>query len=224
MSLLRSEVACIIPTLNEDATIADVIQQSRHHTKRIIVVDGHSTDETRQIAIDTGATVLLERQRGKGIALRSAFNTVTAKVYITIDGDGTYDGHEMKNLLAPLQAGQADMVVGSRFLGKMERGAISPLNTFGNHLFNFLVNRLTGSKMTDSQSGYRAISQRALTHIDLSSVGFEIETELTMKILRAGFRVIEVPITYRKRRGTPPKLRAIRDGIKIITTILVNIL
>jgi dolichol-phosphate mannosyltransferase len=213
-------VTCIIPTLNEAPTIAEVIQHSASVVDHIIVVDGHSTDATRQLARDTNAEVLVIAQRGKGAALCAAFRAVNADIYVTIDGDGTYDPREMEALLAPIRAGQADMVVGSRFLGKRERGAISPINTFGNHLFNLLVNRFFGHTMTDTQSGYRAIARNVLAHLTLSSVGFEIETELTMKALRAGFRVHEVPITYRKRHGTPPKLRAVRDGIRILRTIL----
>jgi dolichol-phosphate mannosyltransferase len=221
MSLERAEawVVCIVPTLNEAPTIGEVVTSAQRLVDHVFVVDGGSSDETSQIAVRHGASVIHEARRGKGWALRTAFATVDADIYVTIDGDATYDPCEMSALLEPLLQDKADMVVGSRLLGKCETGAISWLNRLGNHLFTFLttVGRTT---LTDTQSGYRALTRGCLEQFDLMAEGFEIETELTLQALHHGLRILEVPITYRYRRGTRSKLHAMRDGYRIAKTIL----
>jgi glycosyltransferase involved in cell wall biosynthesis len=215
-----SRIACIIATLNEAATITEVVRKAKPYAHNVVVVDGFSQDETCDLARKAGSDIIFQDGKGKGMALRTAFTRIEADIYVTIDGDATYDAEEMDVLIQPVVDGAADMVIGSRLTGKMEHGAISRMNTLGNHLFNFLINLFFGGRVTDSQSGFRAIHRRVLDRLTLTSQGFEIETELTVKALQHGFTVREVPVTYGTRRGTPSKLSACSAGSRIMRTIL----
>jgi glycosyltransferase involved in cell wall biosynthesis len=215
-----SRIVCIIATLNEATTITEVVRKAKPYAHTVVVVDGFSQDETCALARKAGSNVIYQDGKGKGMALRTAFTRINADIYVTIDGDATYDAEEMDTLVQPVVDGAADMVIGSRLTGKMEQGAISRVNALGNHLFNFLINHFFGGQVTDSQSGFRAIHRRVLDRLTLTSQGFEIETELTVKALQHGFTVHEVPITYGTRRGTPSKLSALSAGSRIMKTIL----
>ena len=213
------EIVCIIPTLNECATVAEVIDQARQFTDRIFVVDGHSEDETYEVAFKSGAEVLLQDGKGKGMALQTAFKKIHGEVYVIIDGDGTYDALEMENLLQPIFEDKADIVVGSRLRGKLEDGSITRVNKLGNGFFNLLINLCYNGAISDSQSGFRAMNRKAVETLSLSSKGFEIETEITVKALKKRLRILEVPITYRKRTGSRSKLNSVKDGSRILKNI-----
>ena len=176
-SLKTDEVTCIIPTLNEYSTVAEVVQKAKLFTRQIIVVDGWSEDGTSIAASEAGAKVIFQDGEGKGMALRTAFNKINSDIYVIIDGDATYDVMEMEKIFQPILDGEADMVIGSRLKGTIEEGSISTINKIGNILFNFLINFLFKGKITDSQSGFRALSRKAVENMNLSSNGFEIETE-----------------------------------------------
>ena len=211
--------ACLIPTLNEGPTVGEVIRKARRLVDKVIVVDGHSDDETPEMAKIHGAEVLVQEGSGKGMAIRTAFQTVEEDILVIIDGDSTYDASEINSLVQPIMRDEADMVVGSRFMGKMEDGAMNSFHRLGNNGFNALINLLTGSHITDSQSGFRAIKGAWARSLNLVSMGFEIETEITMKALRQGLRITEIPISYKKRVNTTSKLRGFKAGWKILKTI-----
>ena len=217
------EVICIIPTLNEVTTITEVIEKSKDFAKRIIVVDGRSEDGTAKLAWDAGAEVIIQEGEGKGMALRTVFEIIDGDIFVIIDGDATYNPLEMREILRPIIEGKADIVIGSRLAGKMETGSMSNMNRFGNQLFNLLINTFFKGGITDSQSGFRALNRQAVESLKLSSEGFEIETEITIKALKQGLRVKEVPITYAKRRGSPSKLSSLKVGSRILKTIIEHI-
>jgi dolichol-phosphate mannosyltransferase len=215
-------IVCLIPTLNECDTVTEVVQKALPFVHRVIVIDGHSNDDTCILAQEAGAKILYQQGKGKGMALRTAFNRIRGDIYIIIDGDATYDASEITKLLQPVLEDTADIVIGSRLKGKMETGSISRLNKFGNRLFNLLINTLFQSSITDSQSGFRVLNNKAVRTLDLSSTGFEIETEITVKALKHGLRILELPITYARRRGTPSKLNSFKAGSRILKTIISN--
>jgi dolichol-phosphate mannosyltransferase len=213
-------IVCLIPTLNEAPTVGQVIRKARIFADRVIVVDGHSSDDTLLISNRLGAEVLLQEGKGKGMALRTAFDKIDEDIYVTIDGDATYDVAEISLLVSPMLRGEADMVVGSRLAGNMEEGAITGFHQFGNHAFNIMINALNGSHISDSQSGFRAIDGKWAKCFRLQAQSFEVETEMTIQALKMGMRVKEVPITYKKRTGSPSKLSGIGAGYRIVKTIL----
>jgi glycosyltransferase involved in cell wall biosynthesis len=225
------KVEVIIPTLNEERTIAELIRNILSCVLpvklSIFVIDGSSTDGTLDILKRENIKFMIQRGRGKGSAMREAVDQSTADIVVFMDGDGTYSSSDLKLLLEPLLNDKADMAVGSRLLGKRERGAVPKFNTLGNHLFNRAINFAMKSSITDSLSGYRALYRKTFNDLMLFSNSFEIEVEITVEALAKGYRVFEVPISYGLRKGqSSAKLDPIGDGIKIAKTlffILVNI-
>ncbi len=220
MNLKSCKILCIIPTLNEAITVSEVIRKAKPFVHRVVVVDGHSQDNTFGTALKEGVDVIYQDGKGKGMALRTVLDRFYSDIYVVIDGDATYDAQEMGKIIKPVLEGEADMLIGSRFRGEMERGSISTINKIGNNLLTFLINFFFSGKITDSQSGFRAFKRNVIESFTLSSQGFEIETELTAKTLKRGLKIKEVPITYRKRRGTPSKLSALRAGSRSLMIIM----
>jgi glycosyltransferase (TIGR04182 family) len=136
-----------------------------------------------------------------------------------IDGDGTYLPSEAEMLLEPVLKGRTDHVVGNRF-GNLAGGALNRLNLVGNKLINGFFRIIYRVELTDILSGYRAFTADGIRHLDLTTPGFEIESEITIESVKKGLRIMEVPITYRPRTaGTKTKLNPFKDGLKIILTI-----
>ncbi len=222
ISDLRVEI--VIPTLDEENTIGDLL----HEISRLklpvqvsaLVIDGGSSDNTVEICKKANVRTIRQKGKGKGRALREAVEFSDADILVFIDGDGTYSIAELDILLDPLLSGKADMVVGSRLLGKREKGSISAFNTVGNKLFNNTINFAIKSSVTDSLSGFRSFYRKTFMELVLFSDSFEIEVEMTVEALAKGYRVLEVPISYGLRRGTKTKLNPLDDGIKIGRTLM----
>ena len=212
------DVCILIPTLNEEETIGEVIDSFlRQGFTNILVIDGNSTDRTREIAKSKGAKVVVQSGKGKGQAVKEAFQLIDSDVVVMIDGDGTYLPEEVHKLLEPIEKGVADHVVGNRLV-KFEKGAFTRLNLLGNKILNFFFRLTYGIDLYDILSGYRALRRDVYKNVDLRKLGFEIETELTVETIANGFSILEVPITYRKRGGKT-KLNPLRDGFKIAAAI-----
>jgi glycosyltransferase involved in cell wall biosynthesis len=216
------KIEVIIPTLNEEATIREMIQgvHSTFIPISILVIDGGSTDATFEICKSEKVRFMCQRGKGKGSAMREAVENSEADIVVFIDGDGTYSPSDLELLLEPLLSGKSDMVIGSRILGKSEKGAVSTFNMVGNRLFNRMINFAMKSKITDSLSGYRALYRKTFKDLILFSDSFDIEVEMTVEALAKGYRVRELPIRYGLRKGSKTKLDPIDDGIKIARTLL----
>jgi dolichol-phosphate hexosyltransferase len=219
-----TKVEIIIPTLNEERTLEAVINDIRSSVLSvdvsILVIDGGSTDRTTEICRREDVKYILQKTKGKGSAMREAVEQSDADIVVFIDGDGTYSASDLESMLKPLLDDQADMVVGSRILGKREKGAITLFNTFGNKIFNKTINFAMKTSITDSLSGYRALYRKTFRELVLFSQTFEIEVEMTVEALAKGYRVLEVPIRYGVRNGTRTKLDPVGDGIRIGRTLL----
>ena len=185
----------------------------------IIVVNDGSTDKTGLIASAYKAVVLTnETNRGKGYSLRRALLQARGDIIVTMDSDGEHKPKEIPDLLSPVLQG-ADIVSGSRFLGNGTRFT-TRLNQIGNLLFNTAILFLTGKRVTDSQTGFRAINRRVLQKLNIESDGYEIETEIAVKSLRNGFTFKEIPISCERRKYSMSKLKIASDGTKILKTML----
>jgi dolichol-phosphate hexosyltransferase len=222
-SLVKVDV--VIPTLNEAEVIGELLMELSNLklplTVSALVIDGGSSDDTVDICKKANVKVIRQRGRGKGSAMREAVDHSQADIIVFIDGDTTYSVAEMGALLQPLLSGEADMVVGSRMLGEREKGSISPLNTLGNRVLNTAINFSMKSDITDSLSGYRALYRKTFVEMILLSDSFEIEVEMMVEALAKHYKVVEVPVSYRKRnKGSKTKLNPLDDGVQIAKTLL----
>lgn len=215
-------IAVLIPCYNEELTVAGVVNEFRAQLPEadIYVFDNNSSDDTVERARAAGALVSFERRQGKGYVVQSMFRQVDADIYIMVDGDGTYPPAEVHRLIAPVLADEADMVVGSR-LHDESSSQFKSLNRMGNKMFLSVLNSVFKVKITDMLSGYRVFSRRFVKGVPLFGGGFETETELTIKALERGYRVVEVPVDLTTRpEGSFSKIRIVHDGLRILNTIL----
>jgi glycosyltransferase involved in cell wall biosynthesis len=219
-SLVR--IAVLIPCYNEEKTVAEVVAQFQAQLPgaSIYVFDNNSTDQTVARAQAAGAQVFFERRQGKGYVTQAMFRQIDADVYVIVDGDGTYPADAVHRLLAPVFSGAADMVVGSR-LHAESQSEFKQLNAIGNRLVLRVLNGIFRVKLTDILSGYRAFNRKFVKGLPLFGGGFEIETELTIKAIVRGFRILEIPVNLTHRPpGSHSKIKFFRDGVIIINTIL----
>jgi glycosyltransferase involved in cell wall biosynthesis len=223
-------VAIVLPAFNEELTIAATILEfhAALPDASIVVVDNNSTDGTRGCALEAFARIgpagvlLTERRQGKGYAVRRAFRSVTADIYVLADADMTYPGHSLLDLVRPIVNDEADMVVGNRLAhGRYAEQNKRRLHGLGNRLVLAMVNRLFGAHLGDIMSGYRAVSDAFVAGYPMLVYGFELETDMTLHALDKRFRVAEVPIDYRDRpAGSVSKLRTFEDGRHVLSTII----
>jgi dolichol-phosphate hexosyltransferase len=218
------QVSIILPALNEEATVAKVIEEiprseieSMGYHVNIVVVDNNSTDQTRIMAESKGARVIYEPVRGKGKAITTAFKNVDGDFLFFLDADFTYPAVYIPRMLAVLE--NNDVVLGSRLKGKMEKGAMSIINRAGNHLLAFMANLLYGTRISDLCTGYWGFRSAVVKDIQIDASGFELEANLFSQIARRHYRIAEVPINYRRRK-TPSKLNSLRDGYLIGRTLI----
>ena len=217
----KAKIVILIPCLNEEITIGKVIHdfQDAIPEAKIIVFDNNSTDRTAAIVRECGAEVIPESRPGKGHVVASMFRKVDADYYVIVDGDDTYSAEHVRKLLEPVMKEQADMAVAVR-LAEYTATSFRPLHVFGNNLVRRLVNWIFNSNLSDIMSGYRAYSRELVQSIPILSSGFEVETEMTIRILDYGFRIKEVPLPYRERpEGSVSKLRTFHDGFRVLAEI-----
>jgi len=218
MSIDKDQVCILIPTLNESPTIGPLIQDFFNlGFKNILVIDGHSSDDTRQIAEDSGARVIEQHGKGKGTAIIEAVSLINHPYILMVDGDGTYLPQDAESLLSPLFQG-ADQVIGDR-LTHENQSSFSRLNYIGNQILNRLFKVAHGRYLNDILSGYRAFTLASIRQFQLHESGFGIETEISAEGVRNRHTITIVPVSYKKRTGTQTKLNPFHDGLKITTTI-----
>lgn len=196
-------IAVIIPALDEEASIATVVRSiDRTLVSQVIVGDNGSRDRTVELARDAGATVEVERDRGYGAACAAALTRLdpSTEIVVFMDADGSDDPSEMSLLVSPIASGAADFVIGSRTLGRVETGAMTPPQRFGNWLATRLVFLLYRHRYTDL-GPFRAIRKSLLDAINMRDRRFGWTVEMQVRALQLGGRVTEVPVTYRRRAG-----------------------
>jgi glycosyltransferase (TIGR04182 family) len=214
------DVCVLIPTFNEAETIGDVVAGYREGGyDTVLVMDGGSTDGTRDIAREAGASVRIQSGDGKGQAIREALTYIDAPYVIMADGDMTYRPDEAERMLEPILAGRAEHVIGDRF-ANIQPGAMPWLNRLGNRLFNGFFRVVHGHDFGDILSGYRAFTLESARSLFLTEDGFGIETEMAVECVKKDVPVEVVPITYQPRpAGSEANLDPFRDGAIIIRTL-----
>ena len=222
MILTEQKIAVLLPCYNEEKTIAAVVKSFQQHLAGalVYVYDNNSTDNTITEATKAGAIVRKELRQGKGSVVRRMFADIEADIYVMADGDLTYDASKASMLIKLLIDNQLDMVIGAR--KPLADAAFRHYHQFGNRVFNRLFRHLFHSNLKDIFSGYRVFSRRFVKTFPKSSVGFEVETDLSIHALELKLPMMEVPLEYAARpEGSTSKLRTFREGFRILFRILV---
>jgi len=208
--------ALIIPALNEEAAIARVVAEvPREHAQTLIVVDNGSTDSTAEQAAAAGATIVREERRGYGYACAAgvAWANLQAEVDVLafMDGDGSDDAGQLPDLLAPLEAGEADLVLGSRVLGAAQQGALLPHQRLGNRLTTGLIRLLYGQRLTDLPP-FKAVRRATLAELGMSEMTYGWTIEMIVKSAKRDVPIVEIPVSTRPRMGGQSKVSGTLKG------------
>jgi dolichol-phosphate hexosyltransferase len=222
-----TELTIVMPVFNErlrlERAVDAVLAARVSDTLELIIVDDGSTDGTREILRDRSwpsevRVIYHERNRGKGAAIRTALAEARGLYTTIMDADLEYEPTDIPTLLAPLRAGDAQAVFGTR--GFQSHSAFSFWYVVGNRAVTFAANLLFNSWVSDMMTGQKAMSTELFRSLDLRAGGFAIEAEITARLLRKGIRIYEVPITYTARSREEGKKLTARDGIRVIRTLL----
>lgn len=200
----RERVTVVIPAKNEVATLSAVIDRVKPYCAELIVVDGHSSDNTRELAARHGARVLLDDGRGKGAGMRLAAREATREVLVFIDADGSHDPADVPRVAGPVLAGEYDLVVGSRMRGgsdELHSSFFEFIRLLGSEIITLVINYRFGMRLTDYQNGLRAIRRDVMNGLGLREDIFTIEQEMSIKCLKRGLRLGEVPAHEFRRQG-----------------------
>ena len=218
-----SKVAVLIPCYNEAITIEKVVKDAFKTLPEadVYVYDNNSTDETFAIAEKAGAIVRKCEKQGKGNVIKQMFEEIDADVYVTIDGDDTYDFEKVPEMIDKVLNDGVDMVIGDRLTSSYFNNKNNiRFHSFGNRLVRFLVNHMFHYKFTDVMTGLRALSRNFVKNIKVVSKGFQIETEFSIYAAKHKLKIDSVEINYKDRpEGSHTKTKAIRDGAKIVCMI-----
>jgi dolichol-phosphate mannosyltransferase len=204
--LNAARVSVVIPTKNEEGLIGQIVDSVRPYADEVLVIDGHSSDGTRDIAAAHGARVELDGGKGKGEALRRSMASATGEIVVFIDADGSHDPRDIPALVAPIKAGAADMVIGSRGKGGSDElhGTLEQfIRYIGSQLIMLAINYRWNVRLTDSQNGFRAVRRDVGLKLGLKANLTTIEQEMLMRALKLGYRVDEIPThEYERKWGT----------------------
>jgi len=216
----RPTISVVIPTLNEAANIGYVLDRLPAMVSEVIVVDGHSTDDTVTVAttIRPDAKIVYQDGMGKGNALACGFRAATGEITVMLDADGSTDPAEIPRFVAALANGY-DFAKGTRYMTGGGSVDITPLRSFGNRCLTAIVNRIWHVKYSDLCYGYNAFWTRSLPTV-ADCNGFEVETLMNIRIANTKARVIEVPSVEASRRYGTSNLKVGRDGFRVLRTIL----
>lgn len=212
---VASDVSVVIAAKQEAPSLGGVIDRTRRFTSEILVVVGQSTDGTAAVAAQSGASVLPDRGHGKGRAIRQAIPHIRTPVTVFLDADGSHDPEDIPLLVEPILSGEADHVVASRLRGgssELHGGFDEFLRLAGSSFITACINRRFACRLSDSQNGFRAVRTSVLRELDLRENTTTIEQEMTIKTLRRGWRIAEVPSHEHPRAHGASHIRVWRDA------------
>src|SRR3990170_2367728 len=215
-------VSVVIPTLNEAGNILEAIttiQKELAYPKEIIVVDGNSTDGTIKIVKDTNlCRLIIEPRRGYGIALRTGMKHAKGDIIVMVDGDGTYEVKHINRLLDTMVKNDAELCLATRMFDPNK--AMGLMNFIGNKIITFCFDFLFSQFLSDTQSGFRAISHSAIEKVDLDQDDMAFATEMLVEFAKKRFKMVEFVSTYKSRKYGKTKMRKIKSGIEIFATMV----
>jgi glycosyltransferase involved in cell wall biosynthesis len=222
MTLNVKMVSVVIPTLNEAGNIRETvttINEVLKYPKEIIIVDGDSTDGTKEIVREMGfCKLIVEPRRGYGLALRTGIRHSKGDVVVMVDGDGTYEVRHINRLIKTMARNDAEMCLATRMFDPNK--AMGFMNFVANKIITMSYNFVYQQFLSDTQSGFRAISRSAIEKVDLDQDDMAFATEMLVQFAKKGFRMIEMHSTYKPRKYGRTKLRRVKSGIEIFTTLV----
>jgi dolichol-phosphate mannosyltransferase len=202
---IKEKIAVIIPTLNEEPSVAEVITCTKKYTDDILIIDGHSRDNTAAVARSLGIKVIFDHKKGKGEAIRIAIPFIRKDITVFIDADGSHNPDDIPRLVRPIMEDRADHVSGSRLIGgssELHGGFDECFRLMGSSFITACINQRFGVRLSESQNGFRAIKTRVLRTLDLREDITTIEQEMIIKTLKKGYRMAEVPThEYTRKAG-----------------------
>jgi len=219
----KKTISVVIPALNEEKTITEVIEGCKPYADELIVVDGHSRDRTRQISEEHGAKVILDNNKGKGEAIRHVTGFVTGDIIVFIDADGSHDPNDIPKLVEPIMKEEADHVSGSRLIGgssELHGGFDECFRLMGSSFITACINWKYKVQLSESQNGFRAIKTDVIKQLDLREDITTIEQEMIMKTLKKGFRMAEVPSHEHKRKQGYSKISLRKVWFRYVFTLV----
>ncbi len=219
----RNTITVVICAKNEEQTISEAVQGALPFATQVLVVDGHSSDKTREFAERLGARVIQDRGKGKGDAIRCAIPHISGEITVFMDADGSHDKNDIPRLLAPILAGEADHVSGSRLLGgssELHGGFDECFRLMGSSFITACINWRFKVRISESQNGFRAIRTEVLRQLDLRENITTIEQEMIMKTLRKGYRLAEVPSHEYCRKAGKSNIRISRVAFRYVWTVV----
>jgi glycosyltransferase involved in cell wall biosynthesis len=218
----EAKIIVCVPAFNEANSISDIVQKSKKYANQVIVYDDGSRDNTYDVAISAGATVIRNRENnGYGVAIRSLFQAAKeqeADIMVTLDSDGQHNPDEIPYLIERLKQG-FDIVIGSRFLRNDDKEKVPRFRSFGIKTITKLTQTGTSTKITDSQSGFRAYGKDALSKINLFEDGMAVSTEILLRANEKKLSITEVPITINYDIESTSTHNPIRHGIGVLYSV-----
>ena len=219
----KQTVTVVIPALNEEQTIVEIIEGCKPHADELIVVDGHSQDRTREVSEEHGARVILDNKKGKGEAIRHVIGFVGGDIIVFIDADGSHDPNDIPKLVEPIASGEADHVSASRLIGgssELHGGFDECFRLMGSSFITACINWKYKVQLSESQNGFRAIKTEVIKQLGLIEDITTIEQEMIMKTLRKGFRMAEVPSHEHKRKEGYSKISLRKVWFRYVYTVV----
>lgn len=216
-------IGVVIPTLNEGETLADIIKGVRPYASDIIVVDGHSTDSTVEIAESLGTRIILDHKKGKGEAIRTVIPHLTREVTVFIDADGSHDPDDIPAIVRPILDGEADHVSGSRLIGgssELHGGFDECFRLMGSSFITACINNRFNVRLSESQNGFRAVRTEVLRRLGLEENITTIEQEMIIKTLKKGYRMAEVPSHEHSRKAGYSKISVRKVAFRYVYTMV----
>jgi len=215
-------VSVVIPTLNEAGNILEAvttIHNDLSYPKEIIVVDGNSSDGTKEIVKDLDfCRLIVEPRRGYGLALRTGMKNAKGNIIVMVDGDGTYEVRHINRMIAEMVERDADMALATRMYDPNK--AMGLMNFIGNKVITTFYDFFYSQLLSDTQSGFRAISHEAIDKVVLNEGDMAYATEMLIQFAKEGYSMVEIPTTYKARKYGKPKLRRFKSGIEIFSTMV----
>ena len=219
----NEHITVAIPTLNEEATLADIIEGCKRYSDDVLVIDGHSDDSTVKVARSLGVRVIFDHGKGKGEAIRTAIPHLQRKIVVFVDADGSHDPDDIPRLVQPILDGSADHVSGSRLLGgssELHGGFDECFRLMGSSFITACINHRFRVRLSESQNGFRAIRTDVLRALGLRENITTIEQEMIIKTLKKGYRMGEVPTHEQKRKAGYSKISVKKVAFRYVWSMV----